>query len=526
MGVDEKAETTMSAWPFAKKAFVWAIGPSGMAVADVLAGFSIPVIVFQSGNEETGEPGGEAAEADGLVSVVRGEEILKIDGHFGQFRIRVRKKDGSVTEWEAGLVLIVRGNQSPETKGNGISLPETNILTTDALEALASSGGGNGVPDSLGVWLDPGEGLPDRVPAERALRAVLRMKTNGKPDCFVLARHVPLWGLEGQSLYDDLREKGVRFLRLGAERPSLKAADGRVEIEVQDRTISDQAVRLQVDRLLVVGQPSPPPGAGEIAKCVGDPLDIEGFLQKDNAHLYPSRSFRKGIYYVGPCKGEQAEEELVEEVGAIVPEILAPIASGETKVPEGIRIDSGHCVSCLTCYRVCPHHALDISRGPTPVPVDPACYGCGLCAACARETRSNSHGGRENRSSASWKTRAQARKTPLTPSCSVAVARVSVRRATEVRMLCRIRIKRPLSKSPAPARSVKRCSWRPFSRGRKRLLSLAVIPTTVCPRGAQRWVRNAPSGWPGTWLPRGGIPGTPFDSLRRHRTRHIGCLTS
>lgn len=381
MGVDEESAIKMSAWPFTKKAFVWAVGPSGMAVADMLAGFSIPVIVFQSGNGEAGAPGGQAADTEGLVSVVRGEEILRIEGHFGQFRIRVREKDGGVTEWEAGLVLILRGNRSPETKGNGISLPETNVLTIDALEALASSGGGNGVPESLGVWLDPGEGLPDRALSERALRAVLRMKTNGKPDCFVLARHVPLWGLEGQSLYDDLREKGVRFLRLGAERPGLKAADGRVEIEVQDRTISDQAVRLQVDRLLVVGQPSPPAGAGEIAKCVGDPLDIEGFLQKDNVHLYPSRSFRKGIYYVGPCKGEQAEEELVEEVGAILPEVLAPIASGEIKAPEGIRIDSGHCVSCLTCYRVCPHHALDISQGPTPVPVDPACYGCGLCAA-------------------------------------------------------------------------------------------------------------------------------------------------
>ncbi|MGW8321172.1 MAG: hydrogenase iron-sulfur subunit [Thermodesulfobacteriota bacterium] len=371
----------MSAWPFTKKAFVWAIGPSGMAVAEILAGFSIPVIVFQSGIGEAGDPGGEPAYAGGLVSVVRGEEILKVEGHFGQFRIRGRERDGGVTEWEAGCVLIVREDRSPETKGNGISLPETNVLTIDELEALASSRESNGVPDSLGVWLDPGEGLPDRVLAERTLRAVLRMKTLGSPDCFVLSRHVPLWGLEGQALYDDLRDKGVRFLRLGAERPNLKAADGRVELEVTDRTISDEAVRLQLERLLLVGQPSPPARAVEIARCVGDPLDSEGFLQKDNAHLYPSRSFRKGIYYVGPCKGEQAEEELAEEVGAILPEVLAPIASGETKAPEGIRIDKGHCVSCLTCYRVCPHHALDISQGPTPVPVDPACQGCGLCAA-------------------------------------------------------------------------------------------------------------------------------------------------
>jgi coenzyme F420-reducing hydrogenase delta subunit/Pyruvate/2-oxoacid:ferredoxin oxidoreductase delta subunit len=381
MGVNDEAVATMKAWPFTKKAFVWAIGPYGMGVADMLAGFSIPVIVFQSGNGEAGDRGGEPACAGGLVSLVRGEEILKIEGHFGQFRIRGREKDGGVTEWEAGFVLIVRENRSPETKGNWISLPETNVLTTDELEALASSRESNGVPDSLGVWLDPNEGLPDRALAERALRAVLRMKTHGNPDCFVLSRHVPLWGLEGQALYDELRDKGVRFLRLGAERPTLKAADGRVELEVRDRTISDQAVRLQLDRLLVVGQPSPPARAGEIALCVGDPLDSEGFLQKDNAHLYPSRSFRKGIYYVGPCKGEQAEEELVEEVGAILPEVLAPIASGETKAPEGIRIDKGHCVSCLTCYRVCPHHAIGISHGPTPIPVDPACQGCGLCAA-------------------------------------------------------------------------------------------------------------------------------------------------
>jgi coenzyme F420-reducing hydrogenase delta subunit/Pyruvate/2-oxoacid:ferredoxin oxidoreductase delta subunit len=381
MGVDDEAVATMKAWPVTKKAFVWAVGPYGMGVADMLAGFSIPVIVFQSGNGEAGDRGGEPACAGGLVSLVRGEEILKIEGHFGQFRIRGREKDGGVTEWEAGFVLIVRENRSPETKGNWISLPETNVLTTDELEALASSRESNGVPDSLGVWLDPNEGLPDRALAERALRAVLRMKTHGNPDCFVLSRHVPLWGLEGQALYDELRDKGVRFLRLGVERPILKAVDGRVELEVRDRTISDQAVRLQLDRLLVVGQPSPPARAGEIALCVGDPLDSEGFLQKDNAHLYPSRSFRKGIYYVGPCKGEQAEEELVEEVGAILPEVLAPIASGETKAPEGIRIDKGHCVSCLTCYRVCPHHAIGISHGPTPIPVDPACQGCGLCAA-------------------------------------------------------------------------------------------------------------------------------------------------
>jgi coenzyme F420-reducing hydrogenase delta subunit/Pyruvate/2-oxoacid:ferredoxin oxidoreductase delta subunit len=380
MCADEAIEGTMKLWPFTKRAFVWAAGASGTAVADILAGFSIPVDLFQPGSLEAGATPVEVPEGEGLIRPVRGEEVLRIEGHFGQFHIWVREQEGGVTLHEAGVVLITRANASPDMRVDDGSLPGKNALSIDELEAMASSDEGNGVPDSLGIWLDPEEGLPDRVMAQRALRALHRLKANGKPDCFVLARHVPLWGLEGQSLYDDLREKGVRFLRPGADKPSLRVADGKVELEVHDQTLSDQPVIVRMERLLIVGQPSASAGSEEIAARVGDPMDGEGFLQKDNVHLYPSHSFRKGIYYVGPCKGEQAEEELAEEVGAILPEVLSPIGSGQIEVSEGIRIDSGHCVSCITCYRVCPHQALDISQGPTPVPVDPACQGCGLCA--------------------------------------------------------------------------------------------------------------------------------------------------
>ncbi len=379
MSADENRTAENNTWPFENRAFVWAVTCSGMHVARILAGFSIPAVVFQS---ESGKTDGSGEEEGGRgVTRVRGKEVLRVEGHFGQFRIRISEQDGGVTECEAGFVLVVEENPEREDRGTKVSLPESNLLTTEGLEALASSEGDKGVPDSLGVWLDPAEGLPDRVPAERALRALLKVKRTGGPDCYVLARHVPLWGLEGQALYDDLREKGVRFLRLGSERPIVKAVEGQVQVEVRDAIVSGETVRLRLDRLLMVGQPSPPPGAGNVAQCVGDPLDAEGFLQKDNPHLYPSRSFRKGIYYLGSCKGEQAEEELEEEILAILPEVLAPAAAGEILAPAGIRIDKGHCVSCLTCYRVCPHHALDIAQGPVPVPIDPACYGCGLCAA-------------------------------------------------------------------------------------------------------------------------------------------------
>jgi ferredoxin len=367
-------------WPFTKQAFVWANGPSGLRVAEVLAGLSIPVTVFQHG-AGTEDPPAEA-DARGFVRRIRGEGILGLDGHFGHFRIRVRQKEGPVTVCEAGLVIICQENGPPAQRTVPISLPQANTLTIEELETLASSGKGGEMPNSIGVWLDPVEGWPDRALAGRALRALLTLKNHDEgPECCVLFRHVPLWGLGGQSLYDALRGKGVRFLRLGGQSPDLRAGGGTIDIELRDPALADRPLSLQLDRLLVVGQPSAPGEAARIAQCVGDPLGPEGFLQKDNAHLYPSRSFRKGVYYVGSCKGEQAPEELAEEVAALLSEFFLPARTGELRVSERIRIDRGRCVSCLTCYRVCPHHALDISQGPVPVPVDPACYGCGLCAA-------------------------------------------------------------------------------------------------------------------------------------------------
>ena len=141
---------TMKLWPFRKQAFVWAMGCSGRRVADLLAGFSIPVALFSSGSggrvEDRGE---ETAETRTRVSVVPGEEVLRVDGHFGQFRIRIREKGGGVTECEAGVVLVVREHAFPDTRGTEISLPQENCMATeklwDAMVRLSTAFGATGL---------------------------------------------------------------------------------------------------------------------------------------------------------------------------------------------------------------------------------------------------------------------------------------------------------------------------------------------------------------------------------------------
>ncbi len=375
----EKNEVSRSRSPFTKRVFIWAENVSGLKMADILTKKSIPVTLFDSGFNNISDSTGEISDDKSRTEMIHGQEVLRINGHFGQYQIQIKKADGSVKTCEAGSIFI-HGSAFGENTAD-LSVPEKLLLSLEELEELARPKGKNEYPDSLGLCLDPWEGLPDRVQAERAFQALLKLckKRKKKGVYYILFRHLPLWGLNGQALYDDLRQAGIRFFRFGQARPQIAFTEGKVEIDIKDQTCSDQSVSLSLDRLLLIGQPSKQPFTKEIATLIDDRLDTEGFLQKDNIHLFPSNSFRKGIYYLGSSKGEHSEEDLEEEVGAILPELVGPLLSGSIDTQKEIEINKGHCVSCLTCYRVCPHHALDISQGPTPIPVHAACYGCGLC---------------------------------------------------------------------------------------------------------------------------------------------------
>lgn len=44
------------------------------------------------------------------------------------------------------------------------------------------------------------------------------------------------------------------------------------------------------------------------------------------------------------------------------------------------RVDTGACVACGCCLKVCPRQALSVFKGSYAVVNQAACVGCGLCA--------------------------------------------------------------------------------------------------------------------------------------------------
>lgn len=369
-GVEGAAERR----PVTRRVFV--LGGSAVAerLAQDLVGQGIPVVMT------TGGASSELPQAEGLT-LLKDADPVAVSGSFGQMAVRVSDASGKEAVYEAGAIVVALPASCSDEVPWPVPLEEAR-LSLEELERLALPEAAKSLPGSLGLWLEPdGEGA-DMGLSRRALQAALKIRSRGTTEVSIFSRHIPLPGHDGQALYDELRQKGAKFFRLTGQRPEIRKDNGRLAVTFQDAACLDVAARVHLDRIVIIGRPVPSARAGRAARLVGEPLDVEGFFQKDNVHLYPCGAFRRGVFFLGRCREENTDEGILQELQALEAALVPPLLAGEVEALETIRIDPARCVSCLTCFRACPHQAIEVFQGhPVPRPVAAACLECGLCAA-------------------------------------------------------------------------------------------------------------------------------------------------
>jgi len=370
----QRAQGATERRPVTKRVFV--LGGSAVAerLAQDLLGQGIPVVMTTDGASS------ELLQAEGLT-ILQDAEPVAVSGSFGQMAVRVSNASGKETVYEVGALVVALPASCSDEVPSPVSLGEAR-LSVEELEKLALPGAVNSLPASVGLWLEPAEDGADMGFSRRALQAALNILSRGNTEVSIFFRHVPLPGHDGQALYDELRQRGAKFFRLTGQRPEIRKENGRVAVTFQDAACLDVAVKVHLDRIAIIGRPMPSPGTVRAARLVGEPLDAEGFLQKDNVHLYPCGAFRRGVFFLGHCREEITDEGALQELKALEYALVPSLLAGEVEALETIRIDPARCVSCLTCFRACPHQAIEVFQGhPVPRPVAAACLECGLCAA-------------------------------------------------------------------------------------------------------------------------------------------------
>jgi heterodisulfide reductase subunit A len=318
-------------------------------------------------------------EGDNNIEVLTSSEMVKVEGKAGDFAVRIRKGTEESSRVFGGIVFAT----GYETGGDSQFKPSTHVTSQNGLANMLQASNLTGKPRTVGFVFDLSD-ENSRVPAMATLNNALAAKQKWGSEVYVFCKNVKVDGEGLESLYREARECGVVFVKF-EEKPKISAQDGRVKIESKDVLLGENTT-LDCDLLVAEEKFSPSQGTGTISSLLNVRTDSRGFYQDENVHLYPVASERRGIFFVGDCRGDSGPGRVLADVSSVVTSVYELLWPGKMVVEQDkVKVDPQKCRTCLTCLRVCPHSAVGLTRVDNGREVaeiwDVACDGCGICAA-------------------------------------------------------------------------------------------------------------------------------------------------
>jgi heterodisulfide reductase subunit A-like polyferredoxin len=116
--------------------------------------------------------------------------------------------------------------------------------------------------------------------------------------------------------------------------------------------------------------------------------NAEGFFIEAHVKLRPVDMAGDGIFLCGTSHGPKLITEAIAQAHAAASRATTFLSKSEIKLSAiTAKVDTDHCVKCLTCVRSCPFSVPDFNEKEKVIEIDEAlCHGCGVCTAvCPRE---------------------------------------------------------------------------------------------------------------------------------------------
>jgi heterodisulfide reductase subunit A-like polyferredoxin len=333
------------------------------------------------------------------IEVLTDHQVIKSEGFVGNFRSTVAcRSDPTQRLIEHGVTLVATGGQ--EYRGTAYELNgDPRIITQGDLEKQIATGQGEQIPGSVvmlqcvGPWDEGGNDAGfycSRICCSVAAKNALRIKEyNPDAQVFVLYnRDIRTYGFQ-ETLYTKARELGVIFLRYEEEtRPQIHINE-RLQITVRDEILG-QTVTLDTDLLVLSEAIVPAEGSRDLAELLKFSCTLEGFFLEAHVKLQPVDFPAEGIFLAGTAHYPKLLDETIAQAGAAAARAASILSKDELEVGGVVAaVDPAKCVGCLTCVRICPFGAVQISAALVGVGeivgaaeiAAAACRGCGLCPA-------------------------------------------------------------------------------------------------------------------------------------------------
>ena len=356
----DKATTRTNPLPN-QRVLVYGHGAAAKSAVGAVAASGLEVVWARNGSD--GKP-----EAD--VEILPCNSLECIQGWAGRFEITLTT-DNEKSRVNAGAVVLAG---SEIRRPSDIEASQSSMVLSARLKAgttnAAPLGDGNGILAFVcGV-----ERSTSARNMERVLLSAIEATENFSIQVYVFAPQIKVAGFGLERLYGQARDAGVIFIRIPRTGPRVDAGpNGRMALTAFD-PLAQADLHLTPD-LVVWEEPlHPSPELAKWAKTSGLPLAKDGFIGPDNALFVPTGTMRRGIFAVGPARGTDSDETLNAEISVLATEIKDMLNATEQEILRHTNL----CGRCLTCVRICPVGAIDITADSWFVPN--ACVACGLCA--------------------------------------------------------------------------------------------------------------------------------------------------
>lgn len=362
-------------------------------------------------------------------------EVTSLSGYVGNFHVEVKSKEAPPAETPVGSE---PAESAPAIEGN----PEEHefhfevgaiVVATGwqpyAMDKLPEYGGGE-IPDVIDglrfeSMLASKEGV--RRPSDGAVpQEVVFVQCAGSRDpekgvpycskvcCMYVAKqamlykeHVP----SGQAyvFYIDIRSAGKNYdeyVQRAMSDSKVIYLRGKVSKVFQETsgpgskvivwgsdTLSDRAVEISADLVVLATPMAPTPSAVELGQRLHISTDANGFYNEAHPKLRPVETLTAGIYLAGAGQGPKDIPESVAQASGAAAKVLQLFSHDEmTASPLVATVIAELCAACGACVKVCPYGARSIHPVWNIAAVNAAlCQSCGACVVACPNKASQVH---------------------------------------------------------------------------------------------------------------------------------------
>jgi heterodisulfide reductase subunit A-like polyferredoxin len=330
--------------------------------------------------------------ADKKIEVLTGAEIVGFEGFKGNFGTEVRfGPEGDTRKIEHGVIIVATG--ADEYKPVEFLYGEDERVVTqvelgDRLEAQGAEGLESVVMiQCVGSRNEDNENC-SRICCQNAVKNALAIKKlNPDTNVYVLYRDIRTYGLL-EDFYTEAREKGVIFIRFDRdEPPDVKASSEGMLVTIKDH-ILQQNVEIQAD-LVTLSAGVAAADTEKMSQIMKFNRNPEGFFIEAHVKLRPVDMPSEGVFLCGTAHGPKLITETIAQAQAAASRATTFLAKDSIKLSAiTAKVDTDHCVRCLTCVRACPFGVPVFNVEEKVIEINEAlCHGCGVCTSvCPRQT--------------------------------------------------------------------------------------------------------------------------------------------